>query len=77
MLIALALMVQVFVNDADQVVMTTDSGSYVIELGDGCDGLVPPVDAEWLAGSGGVGAIVPVDTDMVCNVYIEGIAEDQ
>lgn len=80
MLIGLILLAQVFgvpvyttaVNVEDHLGLAMPNGRYTIALGAGCDGMTSGVNAVYLAGSGGVGALQLPDTDQLCNVYIDG-----
>lgn len=86
MLIALVLLAQVLtgpqaytVADPDQpdvIDLAMDNGLYRIELGMGCDSMVADLNVEWLPGSNNVGAIVPVGTTDLCNIYISGKIND-
>jgi hypothetical protein len=84
--IALALLAQIAVprgytvanaDNPDQIDLATDDGVVSIELGPGCDWVAPGLNVEYLPGSGGVGAIRPLDESALCNVDITGLLSDQ
>jgi hypothetical protein len=67
--------VRAYTTDAgssDHLGLALPNGRYTIELGAGCDGMTPGVNVEYIAGSGGVGAIQLLDIEQLCNVYIDG-----
>lgn len=75
MLLALVLFAQVFVAPhaylaGEPDALATLTGTYAIERGEGCENVVAPVNVELLPGSGGVAAIAPLGTDIVCNIFI-------
>jgi hypothetical protein len=54
----------------DPVALVTLSGTYEVEFGSGCEDIMTLTNLELLSGSGGVAAIAPLDSDIVCNIYI-------
>lgn len=81
MLLAAALFMQVALHgphaytvsdpDTGALELSTQTGTYGLDLGWGCDGMTAGVNVEVLAGSGGVAALVPIGSDVLCNVYID------
>jgi hypothetical protein len=63
---------------SDGVVLATDTGRYVLEMGYGCNGYWIDQNVDLLPGSGGVAAIAPLGTtDTLCNVLIAGQVSDE
>lgn len=81
MLLAVALFLQVVLHgphaytvsdpDTGALELSTQTGTYGLDLGWGCDGMTTGLNVEVLAGSGGVAALVPIGSDMLCNVFID------
>lgn len=57
--------------DSGQLELSTQTGTYGMQLGWGCDDLTAGVNVEVLAGSGGVASLAPIGTDTLCNVFID------
>jgi hypothetical protein len=62
-------------TDQSDLQLAMPNGRYGIALGAGCDGIGPGLDVVYLAGSGGVGAIQPIGTDTICNVFIDELLD--
>jgi hypothetical protein len=61
----------------DQIDLATENGLLSIDYGPGCDWVTPDLNVEFLPGSGGVGAIRPLDESGLCNIYISGRISEQ
>ena len=63
-------------NQAGRLDLAMPNGRYLVELGDGCDGIGAGVEVYWLAGSHNAGALLPVAAPgVVCNAYIAGLVD--
>lgn len=62
--------------DTGAIDLAMDNGLYGVDLGLGCDDITAGINVEWLAGSGNVGAIQPLDGNQTCNVYINSKIND-
>jgi hypothetical protein len=65
-----------YVDWPGQMMLATKEGQFAIAPGEGCDEVASWTVVEVLPGSGGVAALAPLDSDVVCNVYIEGKVTD-
>ena len=57
-------------TDQDGPILATLSGRYRVEFGQGCDELPGLTNLELLPGSHDVGALAPIDSDVVCSIFV-------
>lgn len=63
-------------SDSGQIELSTQTGTYGLDLGGDCAMMMPGMVVEVLAGSGGVATLWPIGADSVCSVFINSKVDD-